>query len=128
MKKITSTVKDEITFREAEGSLSKKEIITAIKDHTTTLSTSMVVWDFTNAYAKGISSSDLKEIADIAIEKNSHRPVSDKTAVIFASEPEMDLGRQVGKYLEANELHYKFKVFIDMHDALIWLYSDDEVS
>ena len=128
MNKITSTVKDEITFREAEGSLCKVELIAAIKEHTATLSTSMVVWDFTNAYAKDISSSDLKEIADTTIENYSHRPSTDKTAVIFASEPEMDLGNQVGKYLEANDLPYKFKVFTDMHDALLWLYTNDEVS
>ena len=128
MDKIITTVKDEITFREAEGSMSKAELITAIEGHNSSLSTSMVVWDFTNAYAKDISSSDLKEIADIAIKKNSHRAPSDKTAVIFSSELEMDLGLQVGKYLEANELHYKFKVFTDMHDALIWLYTYDEIS
>ena len=125
MEKITTIVKDKITFREAEGSLSKAELITAIKDHTPSLSTNMVVWDFTNAYAKNISSSDLKEIAEVAIEKNSHRPTSDKTAVIFASELEMDLGLEVGKYLEANELPYKFKVFTDMHAALIWLYTEE---
>ena len=128
MEKIISTIKDEITFKEAEGALSKADLLSAIEEHNTSPSTSMVVWDFTNAYAKDISSSDLKEIADIAIKKNSHRASSDKTAVIFSSKLEMDLGRQVGKYLEAREIHYKFKTFIDMHDALLWLYTEDEFS
>ena len=128
MDKITSTVSNGVTIREAEGHLTKDELLTAIAEHSSTLSTDKVIWDFTNAYAREISSSDLKEIAHIDLENNSHRPTNDKTAVIFASELEMDLGRQVGQHLEANNLPYKFAVFTEMHDALIWLYTDDEVS
>ena len=128
MAKITSSVSDGVTIRKAEGILTATEIITAIEKHSPSLSTSKVIWDFTNAFARDISSSDLKKIAETAIEENSHRPADDKTALIFSSEFEMDLGQQVGKYLESHELPYKFEVFTDMHDALLWLYTDNGVS
>jgi hypothetical protein len=125
MANITSSVSDGVTIRKAEGILTASEIINAIEKHSPSLSTSKVIWDFTNAFARDISSSDLKNIAEIAIEKNSHRPAEDKTALIFSSEFEMDLGQQVGKYLETLKLPYKLEVFTDMHDALLWLYTDD---
>ena len=128
MAKITSSVSDGITVRKAEGIMTATELISAIEKHSTSLSTSMVIWDFTNAFARDISSSDLKKIAKTANENNSHRPANDKTALIFSSEFEMDLGQQVGKYLEAHKLPYKLEVFTDMHDALLWLYTDDGVA
>jgi hypothetical protein len=127
MEKITSSVSDGVTIRKADGILTATDIITAIEKHSS-LSTNKVIWDFTNAYARDISSSDLKNIAETAIEKNSYRPADDKTALIFSSEFEMDLGQQVGKYLETHKLPYKFGVFTDLHDALLWLYTNDGVS
>ena len=128
MKKIISTVSDGVTIRKAEGSLNGAEIVAAIKEHSPSLSTSKVIWDFTNAYARNVSPSDLKEIATIAIATNSQRPTDDMTAVIFSSELELDLGQQVGKYLANNKLPYKFELFTDMHEALLWLYTADEIS
>ena len=128
MAKITSSISDGITIRKAEGILTAAEIIAAIEKHSPSLSTSMVIWDFTNACARDISSSDLKKIAWTANENNSHRPASDKTALIFSSEFDMDLGQQVGKYLETHKLPYKLEVFTDMHDALLWLYTDAGIS
>jgi hypothetical protein len=124
MTKITNSVSDGVTIRKAEGSLNAAEIIAAIGEHSPTLATDKVIWDFTNAYAHKLSSTDLKEIAHSVLETNSHRPSKDKTAIIFASELEFDLGKQTRKYLENNNLPYQLAIFKDMHDELIWLYTD----
>ena len=102
MPKITTSVSDGVTFRKAEGSLNAAKILDAIRKHSPTLETSRVVWDFTNAYAHRLISADLKEIADSALVTNAHRPSDDKAAIIFASELEFYLGKQLGNYLKTN--------------------------
>lgn len=127
MPKITSTVSDGVSIRKAEGSLNAAEIIAAIREHSPTLETSKVIWDFTNAYARNLNTSDLEEIAESALEYNSHRPASDKTAIIMSSELEYDLGKQLGENLKSKDLPYQLAIFRDLHDALLWLYTDEDV-
>ncbi len=128
MSKITNIISDGVTFRKGEGSITAAELIEAIEEHSSTIKTDKVVWDFTNAYAHQLSSDDIGEIAQATLENNSHRPPADKTAVIFSSKQDFVLGKEFGDQIKDNNLPYQLAIFQDIHDALIWLYADEGVS
>lgn len=114
----------EITILRVTGEIVVDQIINELTRFYEEEFTNNLLWEFSNAEGKNLSSNDLHKILSHAMEF-SHLRENCKTAIVISSSLGYGLGRMYDSLAQVAEHPVKHAVFRDYDEAIAWIDSTE---
>ena len=108
----------DLTVHTVSGNITPQEFLSKLETYYQGKSTSLILWDFTNASMDKISVGELKDL----VRKVKEFPRKQaRIAMVFPTEMDFTIGRMLGRLTEIDGHDYTFSVFRGVKDAKKWL-------
>lgn len=112
-----------ITTNIVSGEISANDILNRIEEFYHGYITKYILWDFSDASFKNISSDDITKIVALS-NKYTQTRNGGKTAMVFSSKFGFGLGRMFDIQKDIADREVSHMSFQDKNDALNWLFSE----
>ncbi len=117
---ITIDEKRDLTLFTAEGELTFREQMTALRKFYRGNPSANVIWDFRKIAGNRISSQELQKIISFIKQHESKRPLG-RTALIAATDLDFGLSRMGQTYADVEDLSWEMEAFRSLAPALRWI-------
>jgi len=110
----------DITVFTAGGDVRAEDVKSAIHQFYKGTVTKNVLWDFCACDLSGISSADVRSIAEIPRKHYDSRR-GGRTAIVAAKDLSFGLSRMYEQYTEAQDMPFETRTFYSREDAMEWV-------